>query len=232
LKEIDVEVGDVKPIIEKESIAFLKEKDREIEEKMERMQPVNMRAMEEYDRQRGRKKKFDEEIDRLRNQRSELMNLVEQIEKKKKRIFNEAFDSINENFCQIYKNLSNGSEAKLGLENESNPFEGGLIIEVKPKGERGMRLEALSGGEKSLASLAFIFAIQEYQPSPFYVLDEVDMFLDGLNAEKIAKIIKENSRMAQFIMISLKKIALREADHVYGVTIEEGVSNIIGKVNV
>jgi chromosome segregation protein len=96
-----------------------------------------------------------------------------------------------------------------------------------------MRLEALSGGEKSLTALALIFAIQHYKPSPFYVLDEIDMFLDAVNAEKIAQMVKNNSRYAQFIMMSLRKITLKEADHVYGVVKQNnGISNVIGNVNI
>jgi len=93
-------------------------------------------------------------------------------------------------------------------------------------------LNALSGGEKSIASLAFIFSIQRYDPSPFYVLDEVDMFLDGVNAETVSRMIKDNSQDSQFIMVSLRKVALKEANHVYGVTMREtGISEMIGNID-
>ena len=114
------------------------------------------------------------------------------------------------------------------LDNEEDPFSGGLQINAKPRNGRLLRLEALSGGEKSLTALSFIFAIQEYQPSPFYVLDEVDMFLDAVNSEMVAKRVKESSAKAQFIQVSLRKVTLTLADHLIGVTRPpSGISRVI-----
>jgi energy-coupling factor transporter ATP-binding protein EcfA2 len=95
-----------------------------------------------------------------------------------------------------------------------------------------LRLEALSGGEKSMTALALIFSIQEYQPSPFYLLDEVDMFLDAVNAEAVAHMIKENTRNVQFLQITLRKATLDHSDHFYGVTInKDGISQVIANLN-
>ena len=118
------------------------------------------------------------------------------------------------------------------LDNEEDPFSGGLQINAKPRNGRLLRLEALSGGEKSLTALSFIFAIQEYQPSPFYVLDEVDMFLDAVNAEMVAKRIKKSAAKVQFIQVSLRKVTLTLADHLIGVTRPpNGVSKVIMQPN-
>jgi chromosome segregation protein len=93
-------------------------------------------------------------------------------------------------------------------------------------------LESLSGGEKSLTALALIFAIQHYEPSPFYLLDEVDMFLDAVNAERVARMVKKNSRRAQFVMVSLRKVTLKEADCLYGVTMRANcISDVVGNVS-
>ncbi|HEC88715.1 MAG TPA: hypothetical protein ENI52_05310, partial [Thermoplasmata archaeon] len=108
---------------------------------------------------------------------------------------------------------------------------GGLLIKVKPGDKRMLHLNALSGGEKSIASLAFIFALQAYEPSPFYVLDEIDMFLDEKNAERVAKIISQRASTAQFIVVSLRRITLKHAHHIYGVTMSNGNSVMIGNVN-
>ena len=103
-----------------------------------------------------------------------------------------------------------------------------MLIKAKPKNGKMLRLEALSGGEKSLTALALIFAIQEHQPSPFYVLDEVDMFLDSVNAEMVARRVQKNSSKAQFIQISLRKVTLGKADHLFGVTRQpNGISILI-----
>ena len=100
------------------------------------------------------------------------------------------------------------------------------------KCRRNSRTSALSGGEKSIASIAFIFAIQRYDPSPFYVLDEVDMYLDGVNAETVSRLIKRNAEDSQFITVSLRKVALKEANHVYGVTMRDtGISEMIGNID-
>lgn len=234
LKELEMEAGESRKENEDKDapIDLLKKEAREIEGKMEEMEPVNMKALEELERESERKEKFDGDVQRLKKQREKLMKLVKEIEKKKKDSFYKVFNSINENFKDVYKNLS-GGEAELELENPSNPFDGGIIIKASPEGKKSLRLGALSGGEKSMASLAFIFAIQEYRPSPFYVLDEIDMFLDGVNAEVVAKTIKNNSRKAQFIVVSLRKVTLQQSDHTYGVTMQEkGISDIIGNVDI
>ncbi|HJX04673.1 MAG TPA: hypothetical protein VJ489_02530, partial [Thermoplasmata archaeon] len=89
------------------------------------------------------------------------------------------------------------------------------------------------GGEKSLTALSFIFAIQAQEPSPFYLLDEVDMFLDGVNAENVARAVKRSAKNAQFIQISLRKVSLKEADHLIGVTMQrEGISELVFKPNI
>ncbi|RLF62113.1 MAG: chromosome segregation protein SMC, partial [Thermoplasmata archaeon] len=146
--------------------------------------------------------------------------------------FYEVFEEINNNFKEIYSRLSEGGEAELTLENPEDPFSAGLTIKAKPRGKKILNLNALSGGEKTIASLALIFALQNYDPSPFYVLDEVDMFLDSINAEAVSRMIKENSNHAQFIVVTLRRPTLKEADHVYGVTLrEDGVSQMIGNID-
>jgi chromosome segregation protein len=205
---------------------------RTTEETMQELEPVNMRALEEYEHQAERKKKFSEDVSHLKEQRKNLMNLVQEIEGKKKDRFLEVFHEVNRNFKMIYAQLSEGGEAELILEDEEHIFDHGLEIKARPRGKKILRLAALSGGEKSIASLGFIFAIQQYDPSPFYVLDEIDMFLDGVNAETVSRMIKQNSQHSQFINVSLRKIVLKEANHIYGVTMHEtGISEMIGNID-
>lgn len=235
-KEIEQELAlyhiEIKDTGNLPSIESLKETVRSIEETMQGLEPVNMRALEEYEHQMERKKKFDEDVKHLQEQKRNLTKLVEEITAKKKERFFEVFNEINNNFKLMYAQLSEGGEAELILEDEEHIFESGLTIKARPRGKKILRLEALSGGEKSIASLAFIFAIQQYDPSPFYVLDEVDMFLDGVNAEIISRMIKRNSEHSQFITVSLRKVLLKEADYIYGVTMtEDGVSQMIGNIS-
>ncbi|MFO7678195.1 MAG: hypothetical protein R6V50_07440, partial [Thermoplasmatota archaeon] len=213
-------------------IESLKETIRGIEETMQELEPVNMRALDEYEHQMERKKRFDEDVVHLKEQQKNLLKLVNEVSGKKRERFFEIFDAVNKNFKQIYSSLSEGGEAELIIEDEQNVFEHGLSIKARPRGKKILHLNALSGGEKSIASLAFIFAVQEYDPSPFYVLDEVDMFLDGVNAETVSRMIKQKSQHSQFINVSLRKIVLKEANHIYGVTMHDsGISEMIGNID-
>jgi chromosome segregation protein len=199
---------------------------------MRELEPVNMRALEEYEHQLNRKQKLDDDIKHLQDQRTKLLTLVDEITAKKEEKFYEVYHEINKNLKELYAELSEGGEAELQLENPDNLFDSGLTIKARPRGKKVLLLSALSGGEKSIASLALIFAIQQFDPSPFYVLDEVDMFLDGVNAENVSRMVKENALDSQFIMVSLRKIALKEADHVYGVTMQDtGISDMIGSID-
>ena len=194
--------------------------------------PINLRALEDYDAQQARAVELKDEFKRLEGQREELIHLVDELTDKKKEGLAKIFTSINENFSRVYAELTEGGEAELALENPEKPFEAGLLLKVKPAHKKALRLEALSGGERSLASMALIFAIQEYDPSPFYLLDEIDQNLDAVNAEKVARMIRRNSATAQFVQISLRKVSLKEADHLVGVTMTpESLSEVIMRVN-
>ena len=230
LNQIRAEIAEIKievnlPIPSEEEI---KRTIRSCENILSRIGNVNLRAIEDYEERKGRYDSLMTDVSKLKSQIKELSDLTDSLNSQKKGLFMQSYDAVNKNFIQIYMQLSGGGEAFMGLENEDDPFLGGLMINAKPKNGKLLRLEALSGGEKSLTALAFIFAIQEYQPSPFYVLDEVDMFLDSVNAEMVAKRIKESSGKAQFIQVSLRKVTLAMADHLIGVTRPpSGISKVI-----
>lgn len=214
-------------------ISELKEVILKCETELNSLGVVNLRAIEDYDEKKQRFDSVKTEISQLTKQRSNLIKLVEELNEKKKFGLMKVFDSIRENFRRIYAELSGGGEADLILENPEDPLAGGLILRARPKNNKELRLEALSGGEKSLTALSFIFAIQQYQPSPFYLLDEVDMFLDGVNAENVARAIAKNAANAQFLQVSLRKTTLKEADHMIGVArLPSGISQVIVKPNI
>lgn len=139
------------------------------------------------------------------------------------------FDVIDNNFKNFFTTLtSKGAEANLVLENQEDPFVAGVRINVKISGSKFLDIRSLSGGEKTLTALAFIFAIQEHEPASFYVLDEVDAALDKHNSEKLAKLIRKYSDKAQYIMISHNDNVVSEADVLYGVSMnEDGVSQVV-----
>ncbi len=157
------------------------------------------------------------------------MSLIKSLEKRKREKFMRVFNDIRKNLKRIYSNLSGGGYVDLILENPGDPTSSGIIMIAAPPGKKRTRIEALSGGERSLVALSFIFAIQEIQPSPFYVLDEADMFLDAINAENVGRMLRERSRNSQFIVISLRRPVLKYADVIIGITQpkKRGVSEIL-----
>jgi len=157
----------------------------------------------------------------LENEMEKLNQLEKKLEEQKKVIFLDVFNEVNRNFINIYAELTNGQEGYLELENLSNPFDGGLIIKASSKGKKVDNLVSLSGGEKSLAALALILAIQEYDPSPIYFMDEVDMFLDGVNAENVGRLFRRNSERAQIIAVTLRKSTMKYANQMIGVTYQD-----------
>ncbi len=191
---------------------------------------VNMQAIEEYDLVDATAK---ERKDRLAVLERELEDIHERIEffaRKKYEAFMAAFTAIDQNFREIFARLTMGTGG-LHLENDEDPFAGGLSFAVQPRDKKVHLLAALSGGEKSLTTLAFIFSIQKYIPAPFYAFDEVDMNLDGANVERIAEMIKSLSGSSQFINISLRKPMIDAADRIIGVTIRPDKSTLVTGVS-
>jgi chromosome segregation protein len=224
----DVKLPDEMPSMDDLKVAVM-----DCEKQISTLGNVNLKAIDEYEDRKTRLDGLKEEIGQLDKQKTNLMKLVAELNEKKTLGFNKIYVAINVNFKKMFAELSNGGEAELLLENEEKPLEGGLIMKARPKDLKAVRMEALSGGQKSLTALAFIMAIQAYEPSPFYLLDEVDMFLDGVNAENVAKAVRRSSSNAQFIQISLRNVTLKQADHMIGVTMQrEGLSEIVMKTNI
>ncbi|MCX8179379.1 MAG: AAA family ATPase [Candidatus Aenigmarchaeota archaeon] len=187
---------------------------------------VNLKAIEEYE---TFKVEFDElksRYDTINNERKAILEMIEKIEEKRKEIFYATLSAVNENFQKVFKEIT-GGEASLDLEDPLN-IESGLIIKANPTGKAIINIDAMSGGEKSITALAFLLAVQMYKPAPFYVLDEVDAFLDKLNTKKVIDMIRKQSKDHQFIMISHNDYTIKQADKVYGVVMENGESKILG----
>jgi len=215
---------------EGETIAFgnfaaqleqLQQEIRKGQKKLEAMEPVNMLALEEYERTQARLDELSQKLATLKAERTELLLRVEKFTTLRLRAFKEAFDSVNENFQNIFAVLSEG-DGYLQLDNPDDPFEAGLNLVAHPKGKPVQRLSSMSGGEKSLTALSFIFSLQKYRPSPFYAFDEVDMFLDGANVARLAKMISKQAQEAQFIVVSLRRPMIESSERTIGVTQARG----------
>ena len=208
------------------SLKEIEEGLEESETALRKIGAVNMLAIEEYDRVAGRVEERSGKKAVLSNERTKIIERIEHFEKLKFDSFMEAYSAIDTNFRKIFARLTEGS-GNLVLENEEDPFSGGMTFAVQPRDKKVHLLSALSGGEKSLTTLAFIFSIQQYLPAPFYALDEVDMMLDGSNVERVSKMIGELSANAQTICVSLRKPTVERADRIIGVTIRPDKSTYV-----
>ncbi|HEV2449836.1 MAG TPA: chromosome segregation protein SMC [Thermoplasmata archaeon] len=207
----------------------LRRKIQVLASQLDSMGSVNLRALEEYDAEKSRLDQFEGEVNRITSEKQDLHNLVGELEQRKREKLTKVVTGVDAHYRTIYSELSGGGTGRIALENPSDPLAGGLLIEASPVGKTVTRLEQLSGGEKSLASLAFVFALQRYDPSPLYVFDEVDMSLDGVNAENVGRMLRHNSERAQFIVISLRKVTLKFAKTLFGVTMHgDGRSRVVG----
>ena len=189
-----------------------------LEKEIEALGPINLRAIDEFDQENSNLEKMGTEIGRLNDERKDLENLMQKLNEQKKIVFNRLFKDINQKMNSIYYILSDGGEAGLEISDISDPLNSEIYIKARPKGTNFSKIEALSGGEKSLTALAFIMAVQRINPSPIYYLDEVDMFLDGSNAERIGRMFRENSYTSQILVVTLKNSVLKYADSIIGVT--------------
>ena len=199
-----------------------------LREKIERLGPVNMMAIEEFD-------DLDERYDFLTGQRTDLVESIEatvdaiaRINKTTRERFREAFDAINTHFQQTFSTLFGGGRAGLVLLDETDLLESGIDIIAQPPGKRLQSIQLLSGGEKALAAMALMFAIFKFRPSPFCLLDEIDAPLDEANIGRFVEMLRGMQSETQFILVTHNRKTMEIADRLYGVTMEEpGVSKLV-----
>jgi chromosome segregation protein len=157
----------------------------------------------------------------------DMNEAIRKIDDESRVSFMEAFDVIRENFKKNFQILFEGGEAELALMDESDVLETGLEIKAQPPGKRLLSLKLLSGGEKTLTSLAFLFALFQYKPSPFCVFDEVDASLDEANIQRFLKFLHQLKKNTQFLIITHNFKTMEEADYIYGISMNEpGISTV------
>ncbi len=179
---------------------------------------VNMKALDKYAHVRNDFEVLSEKSEELEKEKESVLNLISQIEGKKKFVFLNTLKEVNNKFNESFSYLSPEGEARLTLETPENPLEGGLEIVARPAGKKMSSLNLLSGGEKTLVTIAFLFAIQDYKIAPFYIVDEIDSALDKTNSEKLALRIREYSKRTQFIVITHNDEIIMMTDKLYGVS--------------
>ena len=207
----------------------LKKEINDFERMMANIGSVNLRALDIYDAVEKEYSGLTEKKKVLLGERDDVVKMMNEIETSKKDLFVKTLNIINEEFVRIFKQLMTKGEAYLDLENLQDPFAGGLSINVKLVGNKFLDIRGLSGGEKTMTALAFLFALQEHEPASFYVLDEVDAALDKHNSEKLAKLIRSYCSKAQYLVISHNDAVISEGDVLYGVSMnpDAGLSSVV-----
>ncbi len=230
---------EIEPFKDCKSLPYLKnpsqakEKQKEMETRLEELGSVNMRALEIYDKA---KKDFDQifwRVEKLTKEKTSIVDVVNEIEKRKRETFVSTFEGISKNFSRIFERISDKMRAQLLMEDKENPFDGGLHIRIHKEGhDKSLYVGSLSGGEKTLVALSFIFAVQEHDPAPFYLLDEIDAALDKINSEKVAALLQEYSKKAQVVIISHNDAIISAADNLYGVWMDKNGESSINALKI
>ncbi len=198
---------------------------RRVVREIDELGAVNMKAIGEFENFRDEFEQMRRKYDEVIKERDSILSMIEQIELRKKETFMKTFSSIAGNFKSIFREMAHG-DGEITLEEPENIYTG-LNILASPNGKKLLNIESMSGGEKTLTAMAFLFAIQNYKPAPFYIFDEIDAALDKANSKKIGEMIQRFSKNAQFILITHNDTTIRMADQVYGVSMDQGESRII-----
>ena len=162
----------------------------------------------------------------LEEERNSIVKFIEDIERDKRQTFLDAFDKVDKEIRLIFNKMT-GGHAWLELQNEDDIFNSGISYLIQFPNKPKRESTSISGGEKTLAAIVFVLALQKLKPSPFYLFDEVDAHLDAPNAERLSNILEERSKESQFIMVSLKDSVIQKAKLIYGVFPKNGVSHVV-----
>ncbi|MCX6801910.1 MAG: AAA family ATPase [Candidatus Diapherotrites archaeon] len=229
LSDLKEEFGQFKEFrpLEGMSVKELKKELAEAERKLEKIGPVNLKAAESLGSEKAEIFEVREKLNKLEEERNAILDMIQKIEVKRKEVFMQCFNAIRENFSKMFYNFFDGV-GQISLTEPENPMNAGLVIEAKHKGENLQNIDSMSGGEKTLTALAFIFAIQQYDPAPFYFFDESDAALDEANSIRLTRIISEISRNSQFVAITHNNSLIKSANQIVGVTLDNDKSSVIG----
>jgi chromosome segregation protein len=208
--------------------AALRSRIDELTSVVERMGEINLTAIEEFEERNQRHTYLVAQKDDLEQALAQLDQAIRQMNRESRKLFRETFDEVNSRFQTMFPRMFGGGRAELRLTDAENLLETGIDIIAMPPGKKLTSIELMSGGEKALTAVALIFAIFQYKPSPFCLLDEVDAPLDEANIGRYCEMIRAMTGRSQFIVISHSKTTMEAADVLYGVTMETpGVSKIV-----
>ena len=190
---------------------------------------INPLALEEYEALSERHAYLNQQIDDLKATRRDLNTVMDEVSSHIAEVFTAALEDINTHYRRIFATLFPGGEGHLELDDPADPLNAGVEIHARPAGKKVKRLSLLSGGERSLASLALLIAIYMSRPSPFYALDEVEAALDDRNLSRLLQVLGELGERSQLIVVTHQKRTMQMAQTLYGVSMREGVSAVLSQ---
>ncbi len=226
LKEEEKYYVGIEPISEK-TVPDLKERLEIIEKRLQNIGAVNLKAVDNFSELKKEVDEIQQKSEKLSEERLAVLDMIDKIEIKRTNVFMECFNEINKNFSEMFFKFFNG-EGNLTFENPEKPLESGLLIEANPKKGKLQNIDSMSGGEKTLTALAFMFAIQLYSPAPFYAFDEADAALDKENSAKMGNLIEMIAQKSQFISVTHNDTITKKADQIIGVALAKDGSSVIG----
>ena len=196
---------------------------------LEKLGRVNPLALEEHEALASRHKFLVDQVQDLKQSKADLLRIVQDVDRLVEEAFASAFAQTRQQFEHVFGVLFPGGAGDLVLTDPEDMLATGIEIEARPAGKKVKRLSLLSGGERSLAAIAFLVAIFKARPSPFYVMDEVEAALDDVNLSRLLAIFKELQETSQLIVITHQKRTMEIADALYGVTMRDGVTTVVSQ---
>ena len=198
---------------------------RDLDRELRLMGPINPLALEEHDALQERHRFLQEQLEDVKASRRELTRVIRAVDREIVAIFEGAFADVSENFERLFTTLFPGGSGRLLLTDPDDLLNTGIDMEARPSGKNVRRLSLLSGGERSLTALAFLFAVFRARPSPFYLMDEVEAALDDVNLHRFLDLVHEFRDDAQLVIVSHQKRTMEAADCLYGVSMPPGGSS-------
>jgi chromosome segregation protein len=194
-----------------------------LKRELERIGAVNELAVSQYEDQKTNYKQLATRI----YERHAIIEFMNELDKKKFDMFMRAYSQVDTTFQEIFAKITGTGTGRMVLEYPEDPFKGGVDVLLAFPGKSEMTISSASGGEKSVSTVCFLLALQAIHPMPFYMFDEIDAHLDVVNSQRLAELLRDRSKGSQFLVVSLKDTAISRANRVYGVFIQEGVSQVV-----
>jgi chromosome segregation protein len=188
---------------------------------------INQLAEFQYAEIVGNYKQMSVRINELEEEKGSIIRFIDEVEKEKQEHFMKAYHQVCENFSSIFTKLTGGGDGRLELQKPEDPFTGGVDLYIQFPGKPMRLASGASGGERSVAAIAYLLAIQRFLKAPFYLFDEIDAHLDDLNESRLAEVLRENARESQFIVVTLKDVMVHNAERIYGIFSQGGRSKVL-----